>query len=62
MSRDIVQQLNSLIDILCLSRVNDSLLMWPKYRVISGVFSFVHAMISLDLAIGNAAHLDYVHA
>jgi hypothetical protein len=31
MSRDIVQQLNSLIGILCLSRVNDSLLMWSHY-------------------------------
>jgi hypothetical protein len=31
MSRDIVQQFNSLIGILCLSRVNDSLLMWSHY-------------------------------
>jgi hypothetical protein len=31
MSRDIVQQLNGLIGILCLSRVNDSLLMWSHY-------------------------------
>ena len=31
MSRDIVQQLNSLIGILCLSRVSDSLLMWSHY-------------------------------
>ena len=31
MSRDIVQQLNSLIGILCLSLVNDSLLMWSHY-------------------------------
>jgi hypothetical protein len=31
MSRDIVQQLNSLIGIFCLSRVNDSLLMWSHY-------------------------------
>jgi len=31
MSRDIVQQLNSLIGILCLSRVDDSLLMWAHY-------------------------------
>jgi Protein of unknown function (DUF2971) len=30
-SRDIVQQLNSLIGILCLSRRNDSLLMWSHY-------------------------------
>lgn len=30
-SRDIVQQLNSLIGILCLSRVSDSLLMWSHY-------------------------------
>ncbi len=30
-SRDIVQQLNALIGILCLSRVNDSLLMWSHY-------------------------------
>lgn len=30
-SRDIVQQLNSRIGILCLSRVNDSLLMWSHY-------------------------------
>jgi hypothetical protein len=30
-SRDIVQKLNSLIGILCLSRVNDSLLMWSHY-------------------------------
>ena len=31
MSRDIVQQLNGLIGILCLSRVNDLLLMWSHY-------------------------------
>ena len=31
MSRDIVQQLNGLIGILCLSRVNDSLLMWSHH-------------------------------
>ncbi|HEY5209832.1 MAG TPA: hypothetical protein VIJ42_10345 [Stellaceae bacterium] len=31
MSRDIVQQFNSLIGILSLSRVNDSLLMWSHY-------------------------------
>ena len=31
MSRDIVQQLNNLIGILCLSRVNDSILMWSHY-------------------------------
>lgn len=31
MSRDIVQQFNSLIGILCLSRVSDSLLMWSHY-------------------------------
>ena len=31
LSRDIVQQLNGLIGILCLSRVNDSLLMWSHY-------------------------------
>lgn len=31
MSRDIVQQLNNLIGILCLSRVNNSLLMWSHY-------------------------------
>jgi len=31
MSRDIVHQFNSLIGILCLSRVNDSLLMWSHY-------------------------------
>lgn len=31
MSRDIVHQLNSQIGILCLSRVNDSLLMWSHY-------------------------------
>jgi hypothetical protein len=31
MSRDIVQQFNGLIGILCLSRVNDSLLMWSHY-------------------------------
>lgn len=31
MSRDIVQQLNALIGILCLSRINDSLLMWSHY-------------------------------
>lgn len=31
MSRDIVQQLNELIGILCLSRVSDSLLMWSHY-------------------------------
>ena len=31
MSRDIVQQLNGLIGILCLSRINDSLLMWSHY-------------------------------
>jgi hypothetical protein len=31
MSRDIVQQLNGLIGILCLSRVNNSLLMWGHY-------------------------------
>ena len=31
MSRDIIQQLNGLIGILCLSRVNDSLLMWSHY-------------------------------
>jgi hypothetical protein len=30
-SRDIVQQFNSLIGILCLSRVSDSLLMWSHY-------------------------------
>jgi hypothetical protein len=30
-SRDIVQQLNSLIGILCLSRIKDSLLMWSHY-------------------------------
>jgi len=31
MSRDIVQQFNGLIGILCLSRVSDSLLMWSHY-------------------------------
>jgi len=31
MSRDIVQQFNTLIGILCLSRVNDSLLLWSHY-------------------------------
>lgn len=31
LSRDIVQQLNALIGILCLSRVSDSLLMWSHY-------------------------------
>jgi hypothetical protein len=31
MSRDIVQQLNSLIGILCLSRVNNSRLLWSHY-------------------------------
>jgi hypothetical protein len=31
MSRDIVQQFNSLIGILCLSRASDSLLMWSHY-------------------------------
>jgi len=31
MSRDIVQQFNSLIGILCLSRVSESLLMWSHY-------------------------------
>ncbi len=31
MSRDIVQQFNTLIGILCLSRVSDSLLMWSHY-------------------------------
>jgi hypothetical protein len=31
MSRDIVQQFNGLIGFLCLSRVNDSLLMWSHY-------------------------------
>jgi hypothetical protein len=31
MSRDIVQQLNGLIGILCLSRANDLLLMWSHY-------------------------------
>jgi hypothetical protein len=31
LSRDIVQELNSRIGVLCLSRVNDSLLMWAHY-------------------------------
>lgn len=45
MSRDIVQQLNSLVGILCLSKIHDSLLMWSHYAD-----QYAGAVIEFDAA------------
>ncbi|MEW6438807.1 MAG: DUF2971 domain-containing protein [Pseudomonadota bacterium] len=56
MSRDIVQQLNGLIGILCLSRIDDSLLMWSHYAdqyagvvvEFDGSHEFFHGQIDVE--------------